>query len=354
MLQVMLCGAHDVREISPIFRSVVRGFGGEPWFYQDGKIRHVNSLTSRWSENSRTTVSQADVCVFVILEEYGEITWNDELDEALSGGKPFVVLALESAWSRYNTLYRNSADDGVAYKSRDSKMLDLLRRFMLEYQFTIVPFGLATFGEKLQDELSNLFQTGLKMIQDRNRRAQLIEALEGRREVSRNEIEKLKELAKDDYEPNKLARKTAIRRLARLGVEDSSLLLDICRSQEQGVQRLGFELIPELSGARIDVELIEELGQIADQSRDLGIERRFVAALASVCPEAIDIALCSLGRHEEGVRKICFQAIEENWETILPQWGKDRMTDFLKACLDSSLVGVEWRERLEQRILDLT
>jgi hypothetical protein len=88
MLQIMLCGAHDVGEISTSFMDVAHDFGAEPWFYQQGTIHHINSRTSRWAENSRATVNKVDICVFVMLDRYGDNTWNHELHEALQLGKP--------------------------------------------------------------------------------------------------------------------------------------------------------------------------------------------------------------------------------------------------------------------------
>lgn len=97
MFEVMLCGAYDVGNIEETFSEVVQGFGATPWWYSDGRILYRNSRHSRWEDNSKATVRNADICVFVILEEYGEITWTTELQEALNAGKQFAVLVLDTS-----------------------------------------------------------------------------------------------------------------------------------------------------------------------------------------------------------------------------------------------------------------
>jgi hypothetical protein len=99
MLEIMLCGASDTDRVRNEFVQVIEGFGASPLHYLSGDILHINSATATWDRNSTTTVRSADLCVFVIVERYGEITWTRELREALDIGKPFVVLCLADTYA---------------------------------------------------------------------------------------------------------------------------------------------------------------------------------------------------------------------------------------------------------------
>lgn len=349
MLQIMLCGAHDVGELSTAFTNVVQSFGAEPWFYQEGKIQHINSRTSRWTENSRATVSKADVCVFVILDRYGDITWSHELQQALDLGKPFVILALESSWTRYNVLQWSITDPDVVRSEDDRRMIELLRMISSDYQFTVTPFTYNSFQEKLRGELSGLFQAGVELVQLRNQRGALLDALTGTEPLSRNQIQHVIALATDEYEPNKLARKAALRRLAADRQRDDELLLEVCRSSEQGVQRLAFDLVPDLLALPPKEDTVRELAQISAGTDDVGIPRRLVVALAKVDPTSIDLLLEAIGSLEEGLRRRAFEVVEEDWDTVLTSWGTDRMRSFLDSCEAKTAARARWVDRLRDR-----
>ena len=353
MLQIMLCGAHDVGELSDVFTTVVQDFGAEPWFYQEGRIQHINSRTSRWTENSRATVGRVDVCVFVMLDQYGDITWNHELQEALNLGKPFVILALESAWMRYNTLQHSLTDPDALRSEDDRRMVELLRMISSDYQMTVTPFTYLTFGEKLRGELSGLFQIGVELVQTRNQRAMLVDALRSTERLSPYQTSQVIALATDEYESDKLARKSALRRLAGDGVRDDEILLDVCRSAEQGVQRLGFDLLPQILEVPPSEDTIRELAQISSGSDDVGIPRRLVVALAKVDSTYTDVLLDAVESLEEGLRRRAFEVVEEDWDAVFEAWGGDRMRRFLDACEAKTPARARWIDRLRDRRNDL-
>lgn len=357
MLQIMLCGAHDVGELAASFTDVAQDFGAEPWFYQQGKIKHVNSRTSRWTENSRATVRKVDICVFVMLDRYGDITWSHELDEALALGKPFVVLALESAWMRYNTLHHSlhhgSSVADVLQSEDDRQMVELIRMISSDYQITVTPFTYLTFKEKLRSELAGLFEAGVEFVQIRNQRAVLLDALSRGEPLVRGQVEQLIALATDEYETNKLSRKSALRRLAAEGVRDDELLLDVCRSSEQGIQRLAFDLVPDLSTMPLSEDTVHELAQIASRSDDVGIPRRLVVALGRADPAMTDVLFDAIASVEEGVRRRAFEVVEENWEAVLNAWGAERMRLFLDACEARTTARPRWIDLLRSRRDDL-
>jgi len=353
MLQIMLCGAHDADELSPAFNKVAQEFGADPWFYQQGKIHHINSRTSRWTENSRATVKKVDICVFVIIRSYGAITWTHELQEALELGKPFVVLALESAWRRYTTLLHGLSDHTAISSTDDQQMVEVLRMISSDYQITVTPFTHDTFAEKLRIELSGLFEEGTHLVQERNRRAALLEALGGTGQLTREQTIQLIALATDEYEADKLKRKTALRRLADGEVRDEDLLIDVCRSPEQGVQRLGFDLLPQLIPLPVSEDLVRELAHIAGRCEDVGIPRRLVSSVAGIHPTMLDLVLEATGVNEEGVRRRAFEGLEEHWDEVLQDWGDDRLKHFLQICEAKVQGQARWIDRLRALREDL-
>ena len=271
MLQLMLCGAHDVRDVEKGFLKVAKDFGASPLFYQHGTIRHVNSLTSNWPDNSRATVRRADICIFVILNSYGDITWSHELEEALELGKPFIVLALESAWVKYKSLLHTFPDSSVIPSTDDQRMVDLLRLLTFDYNIAVIPFSYDSFSERLQTGLSSLFEEAVRLVEIRSQRSTLLARLGKNEPLTALSTVKLIELAKDELETDKLARKTALSRLAAERTRDRNLVDAVCRSHEQGVQRLAFSLLADLLPLPLDSDLLGEVARVAGDSDDVGV-----------------------------------------------------------------------------------
>lgn len=352
MTEIMLCGAHDVENIAPSFYSVVADFGATPWCYLNGKILHKNSVTSSWTENSRATVRQADVCVFVVLQQYGEITWTDELDEALNQGKPFIVLALESAYIRFNVLRREKLDP-QSIDTNDKSMIDVFR-IMDEYEFTVVSFTYETFKNQLRDLLSAQFKQGLELIKSHNLRKNLMQSLNGKGKLTHPQIKSLKSLASDDYHENKYERKTAIRRLAEEQIRDNNFVLDTCNSTEQGVQRIIYDLLTSLIELPLNDDILRELSHVAINTDDVGVARRLVSSVSGLEPTKLDIIIEGLGKLEEGVRRRAFEGIEGNYSHVLNIWGQARMTQILTLCQAKSTGQMDWTERLRKLLAELS
>lgn len=348
VLQMMLCGAHDAGELSDAFVEVAQGFGATPWFYQSGTILHVNAQTARWTENSRATIGKADVCVFVMLDKFGDITWNHELQEALELGKPFVILALESAWLRYTHLTQHITDPSAIESPDDQKMVHLLRMISSDYELTVSTFTYSSFKEKLRAQLGQLTALALQLLQVRNHRASLIESLKGGGRLVRNQIDRLKAMAVDEYEPNKIARKMAIRRLAGEGLRDDDFVIDLARSAEQGVQRLVYDLLPELLPRPLNEDLVRELAHIASKMDDVGVPRRLITSVTNIDPTYMDIVLEASESPEQGIRRRAYEGVEEHWDAVLRAWGAERMVTFLYRCEAEAQPKAGWLERLRQ------
>ena len=104
-------------------------------------------------------------------------------------------------------------------------------------------------------------------------------------------------------------------------MRDDKLLLEVCRSSEQGVQRLGFDLVPDLLIVPPNEDIVRELAQIASGTDDVGIPRRLVLAHRQGPHSAMtDVLLNAIARVEEGVRRRAFEVVEENGETASREW----------------------------------
>lgn len=117
MLSVMLCGESDTSLISQSFKDEILAFGGDPWHYQSGRIKYSNSAHSDWAINYQASVRSADLCVFVLIQNIGEITWTSELNESLVSGKPFLVFCLRETFNKYLLLNRSVNDLSVAKRA---------------------------------------------------------------------------------------------------------------------------------------------------------------------------------------------------------------------------------------------
>ncbi|TCL56971.1 mutator protein MutT [Kineothrix alysoides] len=160
MLKIMLCGASDVSAIEIPFNDVVEGFAGEPMWYQSGTILYWNSTKSSWIKNSTDSVQHADICVFVIMEEIGRITWDDELEAALLSEKPFLLLCLSTTYQKYRTLrkYTNIEAINDSEMQQSVKLLSSLE----SRQLTIISFDISCFHSVLKQQLAKIFIHCLK------------------------------------------------------------------------------------------------------------------------------------------------------------------------------------------------
>ena len=186
-------------------------------------------------------------------------------------------------------------------------------------------------------------------MEQRNQRAILLDALGAGQRLTRRQVQQLIELASDEYEANKLARKSALRRLASGEERDNDLLLEVCRSGEQGVQRLAFDLLPRLLEVPPSEDTLGELARIASATDDVGLARRLVVAVGKIEPKIVDVVLDALASGDAGVRRCAFEAVEESWDSVLSDWGGERMNRFLDTCEAQEPNRLRWTDRLRKR-----
>jgi hypothetical protein len=317
MLEVMICGADDTKIVEGHFDDVVREFGGEPWHYRKGRVVHVNSANASWNFNSRATVRKADLCVFVVLEQYGEITWTVELDEALAAGKPFLLFCLRDTYQKYLTLNRSVASADAIWNTDDRRLVSMLRELEADKHLTIVPFEHGYFKDELRRQMAGLFSQTLELFETRNQRQRVISALSDLGRLGPADRQLLSSLATDEAE-DKNRRKRALNTLAADGGLGDDDLHAVLESAEEGVQRLSITLLPQLAtGNPADADLMDFCVQLANSSDDVGVARRLIPALFQMNLTSAMAALDSLDLSDAGTRRRLAATLEDNEEAIV-------------------------------------
>jgi len=140
MLTVMLCGAADIEGVREQFVEVGRLIGADPWHFTSGHILSENHPGGSFKANSRRSVQQADVCVFTVMRDYGDLTWTAEFQEAIGIGKPFLVLCLNSTFNEYLAYRQPGGQSSSATITTDPRLMERLRELESQRSVTIVTF----------------------------------------------------------------------------------------------------------------------------------------------------------------------------------------------------------------------
>lgn len=308
----MLCGAADTNGFYEPFRQVISSVGGDALYYQSGRIVYRNSLVSTFAGNSRNTVQRVDACVFVINEKYGEITWSVELEQALEAGKPFAVLCRDTTYQTYDIIRRRDPSDRLDKNER--QLVAALDRFTSR-NLTLHTFSLFQFETELRLALSQLFEHGLTALQSETLRHNAL-AVADRTDLTPSQLDRLRGIALDETE-EKNARKRALHSLANNRGLDSTTLLDLLDSVEQGVQRTVLQNLDRLYQQRpVESEFLVECVELANRNDDVGFVRRLVPAMFALDLEAALQATRSLHLEEIGAKRRLANAIEDHEQDI--------------------------------------
>ncbi|WP_228918713.1 hypothetical protein [Streptomyces sp. DH20] len=346
MIRVMLCGAADTRRVQDEFVRTVADFGGVPWHFLNGTMNYINSASSDWEENSRATVQEADVCVFVIVEEIGHITWGTEVTAALLAGKPFLVLCQQSTYERYlvlNDEFRPPASLDLLEEGTRN-LVSTLREIEQDRRLTAVPFSHGKFGETLRRELSRLFDIALGQMEERNRRKSIRPLLSDPARLSATDLTAAQAIAVDEWE-DKQARKAALRALAARRSLEEDALYSLLASGEQGVQRMTVELLGELHPVRPpDPALLEHVVALANDSDDVGIARRLIPVLLAMDLSKGVEALAQLNVEDSGYTRRLALALERHEDAVAREGLQAAVAALLKRCL-SQTSEPDWKSR---------
>ncbi|MFI9453381.1 hypothetical protein [Amycolatopsis sp. NPDC052450] len=341
MLDIMLCGASDIDQVRREFDDVVRAFGAQPWHYMSGQISHDNSLTSSWVNNSRATVLNVDVCVFVVVERVGDITWQTEFREALSAGKAIRIFCREDTYREYLTLRRLVSDPNAISPER-RKLVDMIGELEFDRRHTIVPYQPGFFRDVLRMQLAMLFSDALHAMEKRAQHSAVESLLNEPGRLRSAELASVAEIATDEF-MNKTVRKRAILALAARQAADDDLVRQLTLSPEQGVQRICIENIARLYRTRpAEAEMFDHLVSVANQSGDTGLARRLIPALLGIdFPLAVG-ALTSLELADVGARRRLAQELETREQQIDERRVQLDVVSLLRRCLDTRQEG-DWR-----------
>jgi hypothetical protein len=344
MLQIMLCGASDTANVREDFVKVVTEFGGQPWHYLSGHIVHLNSVGASWRDNSVSTVQHADLCVFVIVENYGEITWKTELHEAMISGKPFLVLCLDRTYQTYLALIKNVGDLSAVTDTGKQNLVKVIQELETDRQLTIVPFSYGLFDTELRRQLATLFALSLQRLEERNRRGAVSRIFKDPSRLTLSDLELTTRMAVDELE-DKIVRKQAIRALAARTAADEETTLTLLSSAEQGVQRLAVQLLAHLYSRRpAEPEFFEHCVSIVNQSDDVGLARRLIPSLLDIDLSAAIDALSELDLTEVGARRRLANILEDHENAILAAGLENPVRSLLARCLDATSES-DWKTR---------
>ncbi len=306
MINIMLCGAEDTDIIKDPFVNVVTGFGGNALSYLLGNIEYENTSQASFTKNSIDTVKKANLCVFVIIDTVGKITWNTELISAVREGKPFIVLCESKLYTKYkNVRSINGLEPNL------QELVDLIRYLEENNQFTIISFELLNFEHVLRDQLALMFTKSIELLELRNKRTICMKMSN----TNKINLEIIESIALDETE-DKNSRKRAISILKDFGV-DNDTYIALLSSLEQGVTRLCIELLDELIKNRpFPEEIMQYCVKFANENDDIGIIRRLIPKLLRIDLKNGIMALKELDTTEIGTRRRIVSELLEYEESI--------------------------------------
>ncbi|MER7889745.1 hypothetical protein ABTX15_07985 [Micromonospora sp. NPDC094482] len=316
VLQIMLCGASDTDRIRGQFVKVVSDYGAEPWHYLSGRVLHLNAAGATWQSNSRSTVRNADLCVFVIVEKYGSITWETELHAALLAGKPFLVFCLDDTYKAYLAIRKSVSNLSALTDPGEQRLVETIRELETDRQFTVIPFSYDLFGEELRRQLATLFGLSLNHLEEKNRRAAAAGMFDDSLRLTPSDLALAAAIAVDELEEKSL-RKQAVRVLAARRAADQDTALALLCSAEQGVQRLALQLLPDLYTQRpAELDFLDQCVMIANQSDDVGLARRLIPSLLDLDLGGAVQAMAGLDLSEVGARRRLAAMLEHHEAAI--------------------------------------
>lgn len=279
----MLCGASDVDDVLPSFNNVSKDMGFQALNFINGDILYHNYGQNKWERNSKMTVHNANVLVFVINSKFGGITWATEFEEAISNGKNFIVLCHFKTYQQYRLLVDNHMPFPKDSENPNlSKICGIIQKLEMEFEVTIINFNYEDFEITLKKELLKLFKFGVELTEKDNRKNSFLPILMSSKfnDFPKNLInETNNKLCKEilfDFFENKEIRKRAMDYFIVSKDLTTTEIIELCLDNEQGISRKAVSLIGGLINETHDKDLIfaEILTSIANE--EIGVVRRAI------------------------------------------------------------------------------
>lgn len=345
-MKVMMCGAADVKPLLNDFISVLSGFGADHSSYIDASHYHEDTLTGSSIRNSRISVKEADLCVFVIMQKVGAITWNEEMDEAWWAGKPIIVMCRQDTYEAFDR-YRNESQ----WPEKDMEVFRLLHMLETERNITIVQFADGMFANRFKEKLIARFKEYANEHEVTQRRKNLIFRLHDETKLSSFDIEQLIDTAKDDYE-NKNIRKDAVKALAQRHCLGWETVIELLRSYEQGVARITCDLLDRLMMQEMYTqEFLNECVDVMNATDDTGVERRLVQKLLTIDLTKGLKALQNYNVVEIGSKRRLAAELENHKEEIISCGLQEDAIYLAEECHKTAEKG--WRDECQKFIYEL-
>lgn len=347
-MKIMLCGASDTKSIREAFENVVSGFGAQAMTFLTATHTYENSSYSSSSSNSRASVRDAQICVFVIKGSYGSYTWNDEFDEVLREGVPFIVMCDESKFNEYQVLCSKK----LGFPDEEKQLFELIDKLVNFYDLAICPFVETSFEKILRYQLGQLVEIAMKKYTSLRQRESAKYLLKTGTKLSKKDIYLLKEIALDEYELKRI-RKDAILRLSEYQSLDKDSVIDLIESPEQGVSRFTLDNIDKLMpSSEYSKGFLCECVQTVNSIDDTGARRRLIMHICDVDLEMGLYALDELLLNEVGSKRRLINELVSRKDEIISAGLQEQAMKLAAKCFDKKKDD-GWKEEGEKFISEM-
>ncbi len=359
-MNIMLCGANDIKDILPFFNEVSKEIGFQALNFINGDVMYHNYGEDKWVRNSKLTVHNADVLVFVINSKYGELTWNTEFETALQSGKNFIVLCNTETYQ----FYRQLADSKLRIaKTKESKNINLIyqliQKLELEEKVTIVTFSLIELKGILKKHLLALFKKGIGLLESENKKNSFLPVLMSsafndapKKFINTRNEELCRELLFDYFE-NKEIRKRAMDYFMTSKTLSEDDIIKICLDPEQGVARKAVQHINLLVAKKHDLALLfaEIIPSVANE--EVGIVRRAIASFIELdLSKSIEYFHLFFPSADVGTPRRIIMAFRDRIATLKQLFRKEKdlvktFVDLISLCINYKTEAGGWKEQAD-------
>lgn len=366
-MNIMLCGANDVAQLLLLFNEVSSEMEFQALNFINGQIMYHNYGNDKWVENSKLTVNNADVLVFVINSNYGQITWNIEFEEAINMGKNFVVFCEKEVYQLCRQLSNNKLQVSRNKKSKNIlKLIDLFQKLEIEFQITIVPFTILDFKKNLKRELMKLFVIAIDLLEVENKKNSFLPILlsakfnDNPKAFINPRNEALSKSILFDYFEKKEIRKKALDYFVYSKTLSETEIIKLCLDSEQGISRKAIQNIQNLVTFNCNYENIfaEVIPSIANE--EVGVVRRAILSFISLDIEcSIKYFNLFFPTSDVGTPRRIIQCLFERTTELKKLFKKNtslqkQFLELVYLCLNFKSETGGWKEQAEELVKKFT
>jgi len=350
-MKIMLCGASDLHDILPLFKDVASKMGFQPLNYLSGEIYYHQYGEDKWTSNSILTIENADILIFVINSNYGNITWKDELPKTIEEGKNFLIFCRRETYDLYLQVKSGKV---TASNQETQNLLNQLEQLESGLQLTIVTYqDLSDFKQKLKSQLNGLYQNALTALQQRNKRASLLPILKKGGNLEKKlhpaQIKIAKEMLFDVFEQKEL-RKRTLGYFCGKNILDAIEISQLFVDSESGIARKAVVDLAMLVNDTHDLDFIFEKVIECCSENEVGFVRRAIKSL-------IDIDITLAIKHmpllfpvqDVGTPRRIITYLYERRKYLVSICNnnselKEMTLNFIELCIGFKTKGKDWKE----------